>query len=267
MVQVGKITIGEGKPKICASITETDRKSIIAAADILLQKRIDLVEWRIDFYRESDQWEMVEGTLLRLSRTLGDTPLMVTFRTKGEGGEKEIDSEEYCELLGKLAVSGCVQMIDVEVFKDLPYEELAREEKSGQLQIQYEQMHQWIEQLRSRVVVVGSYHNFDFTPSEEEMEKRLQLIKGVGVDIPKLAFMPQNREDVLRLMSFTLRETEQLDQPLITMSMGKLGSVSRVMGEAFGSAVTFGSIGQESAPGQLPVNRLQEMLDWVHQNY
>lgn len=267
MVQVGKVSIGVGKPKICASITETDRKSIIAAADILLQKRIDIVEWRIDFYGEADQWEMVEGTLHRLSRTLGDTPLMVTFRTKAEGGEREIDSEEYYELLGKLATSGCVQMIDVEIFKDLPYEELAQKEKTGQLQVEYEQMYRWIEQLRSHVVVVGSYHNFDFTPSEEELEKRLQLIAGTGVDIPKLAVMPQDKADVLRLMSFTLRETEQRDQPLITMSMGKLGSVSRVMGEAFGSAVTFGSIGQESAPGQLPVNRLQEMLDWVHQNY
>ena len=44
MVQVGDVSIGSGKPKICASITETDRKSIIAAADILLQKRVDIIE-------------------------------------------------------------------------------------------------------------------------------------------------------------------------------------------------------------------------------
>ena len=48
MVQVGDVSIGSGKPKICASITETDRKSIIAAADILLQKRVDIIEWRIE---------------------------------------------------------------------------------------------------------------------------------------------------------------------------------------------------------------------------
>ena len=60
---------------------------------------------------------------------------------------------------------------------------------------------------------------------------------------------------------------EQMDKPLITMSMSRIGSISRISGEAFGSAVTFGSIGQESAPGQLPVNKLEEMLDMIHQNY
>ena len=55
MVQVGDVSIGSGKPKICASITETDRKSIIAAADILLQKRVDIIEWRIDYYSEVDR--------------------------------------------------------------------------------------------------------------------------------------------------------------------------------------------------------------------
>ena len=54
---------------------------------------------------------------------------------------------------------------------------------------------------------------------------------------------------------------------MITMSMSRIGSISRIAGEAFGSAVTFGSIGQESAPGQLPVNKLEEMLEMVHQNY
>jgi 3-dehydroquinate dehydratase-1 len=115
--------------------------------------------------------------------------------------------------------------------------------------------------------VIGSYHNFDATPSDEELEKRLEIIAASGVDIPKMAVMPQDKMDVLRLMTFTLREQQKLGKPLITMSMGKLGSISRVSGEAFGSSVTFGSIGQESAPGQIPVNKLEEMLEMVHQNY
>ena len=70
MVQVGDVSIGSGKPKICASITETyprksvkHRKSIIAAADILLQKRVDIIEWRIDYYSEVHHWDMVLETL------------------------------------------------------------------------------------------------------------------------------------------------------------------------------------------------------------
>ena len=40
------------------------------------------------------------------------------------------------------------------------------------------------------------------------------------------------------------------------MSMGKLGVISRICGEVFGSAVTFGTAGKASAPGQLPANQL-----------
>ena len=48
--------------------------------------------------------------------------------------------------------------------------------------------------------------------------------------------------------------------PLITMSMGALGMVSRVSGQVFGSAATFGSAGTASAPGQVPVVELRKML-------
>ena len=267
MVQVGEISIGSGKPKICASITETDRKSIIAAADILLQKRIDIAEWRIDFYQDVNEWEMVEETLHRLKMSLYGKPLLVTFRTKAEGGNSEIEEDRYKELLTRMAQSDYVQMLDVEIFKDLPYEELAKQDREEMVSQRFEERKDWIQTLKEKVVVVGSYHNFDATPSDEELRSRLQLICEAGVDIPKIAVMPQNKMDVLRLMMFTQKESEVREQPLITMSMSRLGSISRVSCEAFGSAVTYGSIGQESAPGQLPVNRLEEMLDWVHQNY
>jgi 3-dehydroquinate dehydratase-1 len=267
MVRVGDIFIGEGQPKICASITETDRKAVIAAADLLLQKRIDIVEWRIDFYSEVTEWEMVLGTLQRLKMSLSGKPLLVTFRTSAEGGNREISGENYRILLERLADSGFVDMVDVEIFKAISYEDITADDSSDSTWQQFTQLQHWIEKLSQKVVVIGSYHNFDATPSDAELEKRLEIIAASGVDIPKMAVMPQDKMDVLRLMTFTLREQQKLGKPLITMSMGKLGSISRVSGEAFGSSVTFGSIGQESAPGQIPVNKLEEMLEMVHQNY
>lgn len=266
MVQVGDVSIGSGKPKICASITETDRKSIIAAADILLQKRVDIIEWRIDYYREVAHWDMVLETLQRLKMSLYGRPLLVTFRTKEEGGCQEIETAAYRELIDKIAQSGLVDMVDVEVFQNIAYEELAGERTAG-VQERFKELQQWIGGLRQKVVVVGSYHNFEMTPEDDELKGRMQIIEESGVDIPKMAVMPADRMDVMRLMMFTLQMAEQTDKPLITMSMSRIGSISRVSGEAFGSAVTFGSIGQESAPGQLPVNKLEEMLDMIHQNY
>ena len=154
----------------------------------------------------------------------------------------------------------------MEIFKDLSYEMLAGD-RTPEVQEQFEDLKQWIEMLRQKVVVVGSYHNFDSTPEDAELAGRMRIIDESGVDIPKMAVMPADRMDVMRLMMFTLQMTEQIAKPLITMSMSRIGSISRISGEAFGSAVTFGSIGQESAPGQLPVNKLEEMLDMIHQNY
>ena len=210
MVQVGDVSIGSGKPKICASITETDRKSIIAAADILLQKRVDIIEWRIDYYREAGHWDMVLETLQRLKMSLYGRPLLVTFRTKEEGGSQEIETAAYRELLDHIAQSGLVDMIDVEIFKDFTYEELAGD-RTPEVQECFENLKQWIESLRQRVVVVGSYHNFDRTPEDAELKDRLQIIDESGVDIPKMAVMPADRLDVMRLMMFTLQMAEQMD--------------------------------------------------------
>lgn len=267
MVQVRNVAIGEGRPKICASITETDRKSIVAAADILLQKRIDIIEWRIDFYKELNEWSMVEETLHRVRMSLGDKPLLVTFRTKQEGGNKEITIEEYRSLLLQIAQSGYVDMIDVEVFMEIPYTQWDPSVRTSEEAAALLAQQQWIAQLQQHVLVVGSYHDFAKTPSVEEMAGRLACIAKAGADIVKMAVMPQDKQDVIRLMGTTLEMSSKLTQPLITMSMGKLGSISRIIGEAFNCAATFGSVGQASAPGQIVVNRLDEALDLVHQNY
>jgi 3-dehydroquinate dehydratase-1 len=267
MVRVGDISVGDGKPKICASITETDRKAVIAAADLLLQKRVDIIEWRIDFFGEIFQWDTVLETLQRLKMSLAGKPLLVTLRTKAEGGNIEISPDSYRELLEKLTDSGYVDMVDVEIFKEISYEDITASQPGDTTWSEFTKLQHWIEKIRQRSVVVGSYHNFESTPPDRELEQRLEIIAASGVDIPKIAVMPQNKMDVLRLMIFTLREKEKLGKPLITMSMSKLGSISRVSGESFGSSVTFGSIGQESAPGQIPVNRLEEMLEMIHQSY
>ena len=54
--------------------------------------------------------------------------------------------------------------------------------------------------------------------------------------------------------------------PIVTMSMGKVGISSRILGEVFGSAITFGSVKRASAPGQIPADELSEVLDIINKN-
>lgn len=87
-----------------------------------------------------------------------------------------------------------------------------------------------------------SNHDFDKTPSFDEITGRLIGMKKLGADVAKLACMPNSAKDVLTLLSATEAVKSQYpDEPIITMSMGKLGAISRISGEIFGSALTFSS--------------------------
>ena len=88
-----------------------------------------------------------------------------------------------------------------------------------------------------------------------------------GADILKIALMPQSKQDVLTVLAATLEMSEQhTDRPLITMSMAGTGVISRLAGEVFGSAITFGAASKTSAPGQIGVRQLADVLDIIHNN-
>ena len=110
------------------------------------------------------------------------------------------------------------------------------------------------------VAVVLSNHDFFATPPEEEIFRRLAEMARLGADLPKIALMPQGPEDVLALLSATARARRELDRPVITMSMGPMGVISRLSGQLFGSAATFGSPGRASAPGQVEAAELDRLL-------
>ncbi len=246
MIRVRDITIGEGSPKICAPVVETTQEDILEEGEKLaLSKSVDIIEWRIDFYDESSDISKILQTASLLRTVVGKKPLLATFRTENEGGNKEIEKSAYKDMLTALAKSGDIDMIDIEAY--------FMDENSTK---------DVINSLKENVVVVGSYHDFDKTPSYDEIIKRLDFMKSQGVSIPKLACMPQNRHDVFTLMEAT-EEFAGANEglPVITMSMGDYGKVSRAAGKSFGSAVTFGCLGKASAPGQINVDELRRILN------
>lgn len=64
------------------------------------------------------------------------------------------------------------------------------------------------------------------TPSQDEIEKRLLKQDQMGADILKIAVMPKSKQDVFTLMNATLKVSQQTTKPLLTMSMGQLGTIS-----------------------------------------
>ena len=91
-------------------------------------------------------------------------------------------------------------------------------------------------------------------------------MQDLGVDIPKIAVMPKGMKDVVTLLAATEEmHREFADRPIVTISMSEAGVLSRICGEAFGSAITFGAAKNVSAPGQMKVNDLSAAIKLLHE--
>lgn len=249
-IMIRDVAIGEGIPKICVPIVGKTREEIVKAAEEIRTLPVDVVEWRADWYEEIFEADVVLDILQELRRILGEFPLLFTFRTKKEGGEKEIDEKNYRILNQLIVESGLADLIDVEVFSgDEVVNDLVRTAHENE------------------VKVIGSNHDFGKTPSKEEIIRRLQKMQELDVDLPKIAVMPRKKEDVLTLLAATEEMNRKYaDRPIITMSMAGDGIISRLCGEVFGSALTFGAAGQASAPGQIGVKELRQILTILHES-
>ncbi|KIR02124.1 3-dehydroquinate dehydratase I [Lachnospiraceae bacterium TWA4] len=247
-VKIRNITIGEGLPKICVPIVGKTTEEILNSAKAICQVGADIVEWRVDWYEDVFDLEKVKDTARKLREVLGKLVLLFTFRTSKEGGEKSIEPQMYQTLNQEIAKTGYVDLIDVEAFSG-----------DDEVKTIIEFAHNF------SVKVIGSNHDFDKTPNKSDIIYRLRKMQDLGVDIPKIAVMPQTKEDVLTLLLATNEMvTCYANRPIITMSMAGTGVISRLCGEVFGSAITFGSVGKASAPGQMNASDLKEVLTLLH---
>lgn len=265
---------GQGRPKICIPVVEETQAGILAVAEMLRHSVADLVEWRADYYENLLSPDQLRETIKKIGQTIGDKALLFTIRTEEEGGEKALSFAEYASILEEAASCPEVQYIDVEMFCGMRGES---QESWKQLGLDgnvweqeehpaYEPVKELLQRLHDEsVTVIGSYHDFEKTPPAAEIVRRLVLMHRLGADIPKMAVMPQRQKDVLQLLEATWEARKCLDPvPVITMSMGSMGRISRIAGESFGSAVTFGCMGRPSAPGQMEAEQLRQVLNILH---
>ena len=247
-VKIRDIEIGAGAPKIIVPIVGITKEDIIEEAKTFDSIPIDVVEWRVDWFEGVFDFAKVEDVLKDLRTVLGNIPLLMTFRTSKEGGEKAIEPDAYAELNIKAAQTGYVDLIDVEIFTG---DDIVKKIIDGA--------------HAAGVKVIASNHDFFKTPAKADIIYRLRKMQDMNADIPKIAVMPQNKKDVLTLLAATEEmTTNYADRPIITMSMAGTGVISRLCGEVFGSSMTFGAAKKASAPGQMGVNDLNTVLGLLH---
>ena len=248
ILKIRNLELGNGIPAICIPNTGKTTEEILSLTRKFTELPMDIMEWRVDWFDEVDDISKVKNTLAGIRNILGDTPLLCTFRTKKEGGVRELNTSEYVTLNKSIAETGLADLVDVEIFTG--------DETVSEL---IQSIHDY------GCKVIASNHDFFKTPGREDIISRLCKMQEMKADVLKIAVMPQSKKDVLTLLSATEEMVSQHAKvPVVTMSMADLGCISRITGEFFGSCLTFGSGEAASAPGQIPASSLHNFLQAIH---
>ena len=250
-VKIKNINLGQGKPKICVSLVGKTESEIIRECKNLSSKNIDIVEFRCDFFEYILNTEIVCDLLKQIKIILNEKPLIFTVRSKEEGGEICISQKDYINLYNNVCQRNLTDVIDVEL-------------RLGDENIKYlvNMAH------NNNIKVIISKHDFKKTPKKSEMLKDLTKMQELEGDILKLAVMPNSNMDVIKLLEVTTIAKEKYNNiPIITISMGQKGIISRMSGQIFGSCLTFASGMKASAPGQISIKDLDISLEMINKYY
>lgn len=240
----GKITLSNNQARVCVPVMGKTTEEVLQQLKSAVEMEPDIIEWRGDFF-ETDNNEEYLNVLKQMKDVNENIPVIFTIRTDSEGGNKKIGWNEYCDLCLFIAEKGKefnVEFVDVEVFKD---------DKANEL----------INSLHEKGMdVIGSNHHFDKTPDKEEMVEILSTIEKSGADVCKLAVMPRDKKDVEVLIEASKEADEKIKTPIITMSMGELGAVTRVIPKITKTSVTFAAGVSASALGQPGIKVVRKLL-------
>lgn len=199
----------------------------------------DIIEWRADFLPKAAILQVAPAIFEKFA----GRELLFTLRTRAEGGEIDMDSAEYVQIIKDVAQLYQPEYIDFEYFshKDV------------------------FEEMLDFPNLVLSYHNFQETP--ENMMEILSELTSLTPKVVKVSVMAHTEQDVLDLMNFTRGfKTLNPEQEYVTISMGKMGKVSRITSDVTGSSWSFASLDEASAPGQISLSSMKKIREILNED-
>ncbi len=246
-----KVTLNSEKPLICVSVTGKTLREIKKQAKVIKELNPDIVEWRADCLKieneEKDTFEIAYA-LKCVHKALRSYPLIFTFRSKEEGGERHVNFEKYKEYYHYIALEAkeCdVEMVDIEMYGKKGVPDL------GAL---INEMHYM------GLKIIGSYHSFNKTPKRNEIVEIYKTMEDMGADVLKVACMPKHKGDVFAIYNSAKDADKNLKKPVIAISMGELGAVTRVALTQTKSVLSFASAFEdETFEGELRKEQIEQM--------
>ena len=245
----GKPLGGGALPAIITPLVGKTTAALLDEVAAIVPKQPDLLEWRIDFFEGIGDTALVIDAARAISAA-GGIPILLTRRNATEGGQRvPIDEQAVVTMYSEACRARCVEVIDYELSN--PPQDLQRLRAVS---------------AENGIAMIMSYHNFQHTPDAATLDSKFIDAERQGADVAKVAVMPNDPQDVLTLLAATYRASQSIRIPLLTMAMGGVGSLSRVMGWLYGSAATFAVGKSSSAPGQIAIEELREVLAMVRRS-
>lgn len=248
LVLKGNVLNSGKEPLVCTPLVGADEAAIERELTAIAPKKPDLIEWRVDFFSGIADIDRVVKLGRAIKIKAGDVPIIFTRRSTREGGNPiALDEDQVFKVYAAVCHSGCVDLFDYELSVEERYfqQAVALAKETG-------------------AALIASFHNFQETPSAEALVAKCVAMEKVGANIAKIAVMPQELKDVLTLLEATLTARNTISLPVISMSMGAYGSLSRLFGWVFGSSVSFAVGEKSSAPGQVPIEQLNTVIAILH---
>lgn len=199
----------------------------------------DIIEWRADFLPKDEILQVAPAIFEKFA----GRELLFTLRTRAEGGEIDLSAQEYVQVIKDVTQLYQPEYVDFEYFgnKDV------------------------FDQMLDFPNLVLSYHNFQETP--ENMMEILSELTGLNPKVVKVSVMAHTEQDVLDLMNFTRGfKTLNPEQEYVTISMGKVGKVSRITSDVTGSSWSFASLDVASAPGQISLSNMKKIREILNED-
>ena len=235
MIKLGSLTLN-GTPRIAVGLKDGVSSQAIEEAR---RRGLDVIELRIDQCSSSSS----DYVLNEIKRFSGFSTI-ATIRSQSEGGSWGLTEKERLQLYKKILPE--VDAVDIELSADTILGDVIQEAHS-----------------LNKIVFV-SYHNFDRTPSLNDLADVVKRAKSCGADVVKVATLSTKQEDIRILAGLLI---ENCEKNLVVIGMGANGVLSRVLFPGLGSLLTYASLGQPTAPGQLAYSDMFELFRKLYPNY
>ncbi|MFA5917136.1 MAG: type I 3-dehydroquinate dehydratase [Candidatus Gracilibacteria bacterium] len=194
--------------------------------------KVKYVELRIDFLQDLNLLERIIPMI--------NKQIILTNRTSREGGKFIGNSSDSKKILSKYSKVG-INYVDFELCNAEEIEILK-------------------DNLGDTKLII-SHHDFEKTPNLEELKSVLTDMSKYNPDVYKIAVMPKNPDDIQII--YDLRDYFVDNYPgkdFIFISMGELGMQTRIDIPKKLGLLTFGSLNDVSAPGQINYSNLYNLI-------